>query len=139
MDTLLRESDVVVLALPLNGQTRHLMDARRLGLMKPGSLLLNIARGGIVDHQALLDGLALDRPGWAVLDVHDTHPLPVDHPFWRHPQVTLTPHVAGISDESMRQMGLATVRAVRQLLVDDELPVNCINPEVWSKRRSVEV
>jgi D-3-phosphoglycerate dehydrogenase len=139
LDTLLGDSDVVVLALPLSPQTRHLINERTLGLMKPDSLLLNIARGGIVDHKALLAGLENRRPGWAVLDVHETHPLPVEHPFWRHPRVTMTPHVAGISDESMLQMGLVTVDAVRQVLLHDELPVHCINPEVWPRRRCVEV
>ncbi len=89
--------DVVALALPLTPATRGLIDARALGRLKPGALLLNIGRGGVIDESALAEGLAVGRPAAAALDVFATEPLPVDSPLWRAPNLTLTPHISGIS------------------------------------------
>jgi phosphoglycerate dehydrogenase-like enzyme len=89
------EADVVVLAAPATAETAHLVDARFLAAMKPGSLLVNIARGALVDEAALLDAL---RAGTtleaAVLDVTATEPLPADSPLWDEPRITITPHDA---------------------------------------------
>ena len=78
--------------LPLNDETRHLMDAERLGQMKEGALLVNIARGPLVDTAALLNALDAGRLGGAALDVFDAEPLPPNSPLWDHPRVLLTPH-----------------------------------------------
>jgi len=94
LDVLAR-SDAVVLALPLNAQTRHLIGARALAAMLPHAILINVARGGIVDQAALTSALAEGRIGGAGLDVTDPEPLPPDDPLWTLPNALITPHVAG--------------------------------------------
>lgn len=91
----LERSDAVVLAVPLNAQTRNLLDARALAAMQPHAVVVNIARGGVVDHAALRDALAEGRIGGAGLDVTEPEPLPADDPLWTMPNVLITPHVAG--------------------------------------------
>jgi glyoxylate/hydroxypyruvate reductase A len=89
----LRDAQIVVLLLPLTTQTRRIMAADRLALMAPGAVLLNPGRGPLIDEAALLAALD-DHLGHATLDVFETEPLPADHPFWAHPKVTVTPHIA---------------------------------------------
>lgn len=91
---LLPYADVVVLVVPLTEQTRGLVDARFLAAMKDGALLINAARGPVVDTAALLTELATGRIT-AALDVTDPEPLPADHPLWGLPNVFLTPHTGG--------------------------------------------
>ena len=97
LDAVLPEADHVVLACPLTPDTRQLMDAERLARCKPGSLLVNIGRGGLVDHVALLQALDAGAIGTAVLDVTDPEPLPPEHALWRHERVVVFPHSASTS------------------------------------------
>jgi phosphoglycerate dehydrogenase-like enzyme len=90
-------ASVVVLAAPLTKETANIADERFFAAMEPGSLLVNIGRGGLVDEDALRRGLDAGRPGAATLDVMATEPLPPGHWLWDHPKVVLTPHVAGSS------------------------------------------
>ncbi|MEU3249403.1 2-hydroxyacid dehydrogenase [Streptomyces sp. NPDC006997] len=94
LPALLPEADVVVLSTPLTEATRHLVDAEFLARMKDGALLVNVARGGVVDTKALLAELESGRLT-AALDVTDPEPLPADHPLWRAPGVLISPHVGG--------------------------------------------
>ncbi|MFZ5721388.1 MAG: D-2-hydroxyacid dehydrogenase [Pseudomonadota bacterium] len=94
---LLPQSDVVVLACPLTDETHHIANADFFAAMKPGAILVNVGRGGLVDEPALLAALDRGTPEHAVLDVFETEPLPSDSPFWSHPRVTLTPHASGMS------------------------------------------
>ncbi len=88
----LPHADVVVLACPLTEATRDMADAAFFAAMKPGSILVNIGRGGLVDEDALKLALDQDRPAHAVLDVFRTEPLPTDSWIWDHPKVRMTPH-----------------------------------------------
>lgn len=90
----LPKADVVVLACALNDETRDIADAGFFAAMKPGSILVNIGRGGLVDEDALRSALDADRPAHAVLDVFKTEPLPADAWFWDHPKVRVTPHAS---------------------------------------------
>lgn len=124
--TLFARADVVVLCCPLNEETRGLVDQAALAAMKPHALLINVSRGPVVDTPALLRALDADRLGGAALDVHDVQPLPADHPALRSPRLLLTPHVAGITDGSMRRMSTQSVDDTLRLL-RGEPPLNPAN------------
>lgn len=98
LDEALREADFVVLAAPETPETRHLIDARRLGLMKPSACLVNVARGTLVDETALAEALAARRIAGAALDVTEREPLPPESPLWDMENVLITPHVANASE-----------------------------------------
>ncbi|WP_219592877.1 D-2-hydroxyacid dehydrogenase [Aeromonas salmonicida] len=107
LDALLQSSDVVSLHCPLTPYTRHLIGERELDLMKPGALLINVGRGGLVDEAALLKALANGRLGGAGFDVASVEPPPPDHPLMQalqYPNFILTPHVAWASEESMQRL-----------------------------------
>ncbi len=111
---LLEWADVVVNLLPLTPATRGLLDARRFQAMKRGAALVNLARGAQVVEPDLLAALDAGQLSHAVLDVFQAEPLPPGHPFWRHPQVTVLPHVAALTDpRSAAEVAAANVRALR--------------------------
>lgn len=94
LDRILREADVVTLHLPLTTETRNLIGADQLALMKPNAILINTARGGIVNEAALVEALKAGRPGAAGIDVFEMEPLPANHPLAALPNTVLTPHIA---------------------------------------------
>jgi phosphoglycerate dehydrogenase-like enzyme len=96
LPALLPEADVVVLVVPLTEETRGLVDARFLGALKDGALLVNVARGAVVDTAALVDALHTGRLHYAT-DVAEEEPLPEDHPLWDAPNLLVSPHVGGAS------------------------------------------
>ena len=98
LDRLIPQAQVIVLILPLTPESRHLMGVRQLSLMQQGALLVNAARGPIVDTDALVEALHSGRIR-AALDVTDPEPLPEDHPLWSCPNLLITPHVGGSSPE----------------------------------------
>jgi phosphoglycerate dehydrogenase-like enzyme len=101
LDELLRASDVVSLHLRLSDETRGFLGRLQIEKMKPSAILINTARGPIVDEVALVEALAEGRIGGAGLDVFDVEPLPARHPFTRLENVVLTPHCAGITPEAL--------------------------------------
>ncbi|MCT4781652.1 MULTISPECIES: NAD(P)-dependent oxidoreductase [Exiguobacterium] len=104
LDDVLERSDVIVIALPLTEQTHYLFDKTRFERVKEGAILLNVARGAIVDETALLYALETKKVAGAALDVFETEPLPRNHPFWTHPAVQLTPHNSYVSDRVNRRL-----------------------------------
>jgi (S)-sulfolactate dehydrogenase len=116
LDELLAAADVVSLNLPLNAHTRGLIDAGAIGRMKRGAVLVNTARGGIVDEHALADALRSGRLGGAALDVFEAEPLPRSPHFEGCPNLLLTPHVAGVTVESNQRVSAVIADAVLQAL-----------------------
>lgn len=98
LGALLARSDIVVNLLPLTAQTRGILGRETFARMKPGVAIINVGRGGHLVEPDLLEALASGQISHAVLDVFETEPLPASHPFWRHPAITLLPHVAAITD-----------------------------------------
>lgn len=130
-EALFTQSDVVVLCCPLTDETRGLASEAMIRSMKPGTLLINVSRGPVVDTAALLSALRDGHLGGAALDVHDVQPLPADSPVLHAPNLLLTPHVAGITDSSMRRMSQGAVVNLLALLRGEAAP-NIVNPQVLS-------
>lgn len=101
-------ADVLMLALPLDPETHHMIGRRELGLMKPGAILVNIARGALVDDTALIEALRTHRLAGAGLDVFDPEPLPANSPIWDLETVLMTPHLGGQGGDAQRRR-LATL------------------------------
>jgi D-3-phosphoglycerate dehydrogenase len=95
LDAMLPLVDILVLCAPLNAETRKMIDAKNLAKMKPGALLVNMARGALVVHDDLVAALRSSRLAGAVMDVTEPEPLPLDSPLWEMPNVIITPHVGG--------------------------------------------
>jgi phosphoglycerate dehydrogenase-like enzyme len=121
LDAALASADVVVVAAPETGETHHLFDAARIARMKPGALLLNVARGRLVDEEALGDGLARGNLGAAALDVTEREPLPDGHPLYRARNLLLTPHVSAVSDRLWHRQGLLLAENLRRFLDGEPL------------------
>jgi phosphoglycerate dehydrogenase-like enzyme len=122
LDDLLRDSDVVSLHAALTPQTRGLIDARRLALMKPTAYVVNTARGPIIDEPALVDVLAKRRIAGAALDVFDIEPLPAGHPLTRLPNVILTPHLGWPTDHRYAQFADAAADVLLAHLDGRDVP-----------------
>lgn len=103
IDAVIAESDCISLHLHLNQETRHIIDARRIGLMKPTAYLINVARGGLIDQAALFEALKLGRIGGAGLDVFESEPIDPNHPLLLLPNVVVTPHTAGSTNGTSRR------------------------------------
>jgi phosphoglycerate dehydrogenase-like enzyme len=120
LDGLLPRADVVVLTVPLDRTTYHLLDARRLALLPDGALVVNVARGKVVDTDALLAELSSGRLR-AALDVTDPEPLPPDHPLWAAPNLLITAHQGGNSDATYPRVAGLVARQLEHLLAGQEL------------------
>ena len=115
LDRLLAESDYVSIHIPLDAETRHLIDAEKLALLKPSAVLINVARGGIVDEAALAAALTSGRLRAAGIDVFTQEPPDVDDPLLGLPQVVATPHVAGTTFGTSKRRGEVCVENIARI------------------------
>lgn len=116
LDDLLAIVDDLVLAVPLAPETRRLIGARELGLLRPGARIVNVGRGELVDESAMTEALRSGRLGSAALDVFATEPLPTESPLWDLPNVIITPHNSGNAASSGRRAGELFVENLGQFL-----------------------
>jgi phosphoglycerate dehydrogenase-like enzyme len=137
LETLLGEADWLVVACPLTDETRGLLDGRRLASMKPTAFLVNVARGAIVDQEALVDALRAGRIAGAGLDVVDPEPLPADDPLLALPNVVGAPHSLGYTDELLRGCIGGACDALLAVAAG-RVPPDLANPEVLESPRFVE-
>ena len=122
LEGLLDEADFVVLSVPMSPQTRHLVGAPELARMKESAFLINVARGGVVDHQALVDALQRNRIAGAIMDVTDPEPLPRDHPLLRLDNCVILPHLGSASRQTRYRMARRTVDNLLAGLRGEEMP-----------------
>ena len=128
LERVFAQSDFIVLACPLNETTTGLISADLLRRCRPKSYLINVARGAVVDQQALVQALSQGRLAGAALDVFVQQPLPLDSPLYGMENVLLSPHMAGVTDDSLRAMGSSVARQARQIL-NGQLPEHLVNRE----------
>ena len=136
LEHLMSESDFVTIHAPDTPETNGLLDEALIGRMKPSAYLLNDSSPGIVNRDALADALANGRLAGAALDVHDAHPIPPDSPFLRLPNVLLTPHIGGATQETIERHS-AMVAADFERFARGKAPKNLANPLVWKGPRAL--
>ncbi len=132
LDELLQASDIISLHCPLTAETRHLINATALRKMKPTAILVNTARGGVVDTEAVLQALRERWIAGAALDVQAAEPMPATHPLAGLDNVILTPHAAWYSEDSVVECKRKTALAVRRVL-EGQIPAAVANPEVLNR------
>jgi D-3-phosphoglycerate dehydrogenase / 2-oxoglutarate reductase len=128
LDDLLSVSDFVVITCPLNKDTHHLFNTKRIGSMKPTAWLVNVGRGPVVEEAALIEALRERRIAGAMLDVYEHYRLPPGHPIFSLDNAVLTPHLAGMTRESRGRMSVAAAEEMLRMLAG-ERPKNFVNPE----------
>lgn len=129
LDELLAESDFVSVHVPLGEETRPIIGAREIALMKPTAYLINTSRGPTIDTVALTDALRAGLIAGAGLDVTDPEPIPADHPLVTMDNVVITPHIGSASAATFKEMGMAASRNIAAALKGEPVPA-CANPEV---------
>lgn len=134
-EDVLRRADFVSVHTPLTAQTRHLISAPQLRLMKKTAILINTARGPIVDPDALYQALASGGIAAAGLDVFEVEPVPADHPLLTLDNIIVVPHIASASVETRTRMALMAAENLLAALAGRR-PPNLVNPEVWERRRT---
>lgn len=132
LDTLLRQADFISLHVPLTEQTYHMINAEAFSKMKPTAILINTARGAVVDPQALYQALKGGQIAAAALDVTEPEPLPPDHPLLSLENLIVTPHIASASVETRGKMVQIALDNLRAGLQGQRLP-HCVNPQVYGE------
>jgi len=131
---LLQVSHVLSLHAPATPATQRMIGADQLAQLPPGAILINAARGSLVDEAAVLAALTSGRLAGAGLDVWEREPVPADHPLFRHPRVVATPHLAAYTNEGRRRSHVAAAQHVLSVL-RGEIPPTLIDPTMWIRRR----
>lgn len=121
LEQLLSESDFVVTSLPVTSETHDIINERTLALMKPSAFLINVARGEIVDEQALIEALNNHRIAGAALDVTKTEPLPADDSLWKAENILITPHRAAYGDQMINRMNALIERNIHHWLAGEPM------------------
>ncbi|MBA4187274.1 MAG: hydroxyacid dehydrogenase [Planctomycetaceae bacterium] len=129
-DQLLAESDFLSLHLPFTPQTRHIINRDAIARMKPGAVLVNTSRGGLVCEADLIPALREGRVAGAALDVFEEEPTPTDNPLRKLPNVVLTPHAAGVDVQSLHDMARSAAEAVASLRRGEWPAEKVVNPDV---------
>jgi len=132
LDVLYAEADFISIHTPLTKETYHLIGAHALGKMKPTAILVNTARGGVVDMDALYAALSRGRIAAAALDVTEPEPIPADHPLLELDNIIITPHIASASVATRGKMSAMAAANLIAGLKSERLP-NCVNPEVYGE------
>ena len=135
LDDLLAEADVVSVHLQLTPMSRGIISRERIAKMKPDALLVNTARGPIVDEDALVEALQAGRIWGAALDVYGQEPLPETHPLFSLPNVVITPHVGWVAEDGFEGFFEGIVENVEAYLDGRPIP-RMLNPEALEHRRS---
>jgi D-3-phosphoglycerate dehydrogenase / 2-oxoglutarate reductase len=135
IDSLMAQCDIIVLCCPLTPETRGMIDARRIAAMRRDAIIVNVARGPILDEDALVEALRNSAIGGAALDVFSQQPLPRKHELFEYDNVILSPHLAGITEESMLAMGMGAAAEAANVL-GGKLPENLCNPEAVERYRA---
>ena len=133
-ETLLKESDIISLHTPLTEKTRHLIDSAALSKMKPTTVLINTARGPIVDPDALFEALKQNRIFGAGLDVTEPEPIPSDSPLLTLDNIVIMPHLGSASIRARENMSWLAAKNLIAGLKGERLP-NCVNPQVYSQKK----
>lgn len=137
LDPLLRRADTVCLHTALTGQTRGMIDRRRIAAMKPGSFLINLARGGVVESlDAVLAGIDDGPLAGAALDVFDPEPPDFDHPIFRHPAVLTAPHAMAMTRGAMDRMAEMMAHGMAAVLDGERPPRVVVNPKALGRGRA---
>lgn len=130
LDDFVGKVDILSIHCPRTDETENMIDAARFAQMKPSSHLINCARGGIVEENALVAALKSGEIAGAGVDVFDVEAPPADHPLWGLPNVILSPHIAGVTQESFERMGTMAVDNAYRVLDGDPIDLDCVvNPD----------
>ena len=131
LDGAVAQADFITIHCPKNTETIDMFNAKRLSRMKPSAYIVNTARGGIINEQALYDILKAEKIAGAGVDVFEKEPAPVDHPLLKLPNVVLAPHMAGVTKESMDRMAVQAIRNMLSVLDGQPIRENVVNPEIF--------
>ncbi|MDQ7262634.1 hydroxyacid dehydrogenase [Paracoccus sp. PS-1] len=122
LDELFASCDIISLHCPLTPMTRNMVNAQRLSRMKPGAIIINTARGGLIDEPALAEALASGRISGAGLDTFAQEPPPAEHPFWTEPRLVLSPHIGGVTEAANIRVGVEAAQGIVDLLEGRPVP-----------------